>query len=146
MLPGLKWNQITGSPSSSCEIIILQNKNHGENIRVCTGIFTTALRKEKKYRQILNRNTSPYFHSASLDVWPLSWNEAILASYPFLDLLFLLLGANFHNDRSLREIKLFFVDLLWLICCLFKFAKRWLKGIGHSLFYLVPTASTAKRL
>ena len=33
----------TGSPSSSCEMIILQNKSHGKIIRVCMGIFTTAL-------------------------------------------------------------------------------------------------------
>ena len=34
----------TGGPSSSCEIIILRNKSHGEIIRVCIGIFTTTLR------------------------------------------------------------------------------------------------------
>ena len=57
--------QITGGPSSSCEVIILQIKSHGEIIRVRMGIFTTALRN-KKYSQILNKNTSPYFHSTSL--------------------------------------------------------------------------------
>ena len=55
----------TGGPSSSCEMIILRNNSHGGIIRVCMGIFTTALRN-KKIRQILNKNTSPYFHSVSL--------------------------------------------------------------------------------
>ena len=62
-----EFTRTTGSPSSSCEMIILQNKSHGENIRVCMKIFTTAL----KNCQILNKNTSPYFHNASLLVWPL---------------------------------------------------------------------------
>ena len=43
---------ITGSPSSSCEMIILRNNNHGGIIRVCMGIFTTAPRNEI-IRQIL---------------------------------------------------------------------------------------------
>ena len=43
----------------------------GGIIRVCMGIFTTALRK-KTIRQILNKNTSPYFHSVSLVIWPLT--------------------------------------------------------------------------
>ena len=34
----------TGGPSSSCEMIILRNKSHGEIIRVCIGIFKTTLR------------------------------------------------------------------------------------------------------
>ena len=34
-------------------------------------IFTTTLRN-KKYSQILNKNTSPYFHSASLAIGPFS--------------------------------------------------------------------------
>ena len=55
----------TGGPSSSCEMIILRNNSHGGIIRVCMGIFTTALRN-KKISQILNKNTSPYFHSVSL--------------------------------------------------------------------------------
>ena len=61
----------TGGPSSSCEMIILRNNSHGGIIRVCMGIFTTALRN-KKIRQILNKNTSPYFHSVSLVIWPLN--------------------------------------------------------------------------
>ena len=61
----------TGGPSSSCEMIILRNNGHGEIIRVCMGIFTTALRNEK-IRQTLNKNTSPYFHSVLLVIWPLS--------------------------------------------------------------------------
>ena len=51
----------TGGPSSSCEMIILRNNGHGGIIRVCMGIFTTALRN-KKIRQILKKNTSPRFH------------------------------------------------------------------------------------
>ena len=61
----------TGGPSSSCEMIILRNNSHGGIIRVCMGIFTTALRN-KKIRQILNKNTSPYFHSVSLVIWSLN--------------------------------------------------------------------------
>ena len=49
----------TGSPSLSCEMIILQNNSHSEIIRVRMRIFTTALRN-KKISQILNENTSPY--------------------------------------------------------------------------------------
>ena len=39
--------------------------------RVCMGIFTTALRN-KKISKILTKNTSPYFHSALLVIWPLT--------------------------------------------------------------------------
>ena len=53
---------IKGGSSSSCEMIILRNNSYGGIIRVCMGIFTTALRN-KKIRQILNKNTSPYFHN-----------------------------------------------------------------------------------
>ena len=52
-------------------MIILRNNSHGGIIRVCMGIFTTALRN-KKIRQILKKNTSPYFHSVSLVIWPLT--------------------------------------------------------------------------
>ena len=55
----------TGGPSYSCEMIILRNNSHGGIIRVCMGIFTTALRN-KKIRQILKKNTSPRFHSVLL--------------------------------------------------------------------------------
>ena len=55
----------TGGPSSSYEMIILRANSHGGIIRVCMGIFTTALRN-KKIRQILKKNTSPYFHSVLL--------------------------------------------------------------------------------
>ena len=61
----------TGGPSSSCEMIILRNNSHGRIIRVCMGIFTTALRN-KKILQILKTNTSPYFHSVLLVIWPLT--------------------------------------------------------------------------
>ena len=55
----------TGGPSSSCKMIILRNKSHGVIIRVCMGIFKTALRN-KKYSQILIKNATLYFRSASL--------------------------------------------------------------------------------
>ena len=44
----------TGGPSSSYEMIILCTNSHGGIIRVCMGIFTTALRN-KKIRQILKK-------------------------------------------------------------------------------------------
>ena len=59
----------TGGPSSNCKMIILHNNSHGGIIRVCMRIFTTALRNET-IRQILNENTSPYFHSVSLVIRP----------------------------------------------------------------------------
>ena len=43
-------------------MIVLQNKSHGEITKVCMRILTTAL-KIKKKSQILNRNTSSYFHN-----------------------------------------------------------------------------------
>ena len=55
----------TGGPSSSSEMIILRNNGHDGIIRVCMGIFTSALRN-KKIRQILKKNTSPRFHSVVL--------------------------------------------------------------------------------
>ena len=61
----------TGGPSSSHEMIILRTNSHSGIIRVCMGIFTTALRN-KKIRQILKKNTSPYFHSVLLVIWPLT--------------------------------------------------------------------------
>ena len=61
----------TGGPSSSCEMIILRNNSHGGIIRVGMGIFTTARRNEI-IRQILKKNTSPYFHGVSLVIWPLT--------------------------------------------------------------------------
>ena len=67
-----RWSGFhTGGPSSSCEMIISRNNGHGGIIRVCMGIFTTALRN-KIICQILKKNTSPYFHSVSLVTWPLT--------------------------------------------------------------------------
>ena len=57
--------RLTGGPSSSCEMSILRNNSHGGIIRVCMGIFTTALRN-KKYVKFSKKKTSPYFHSVSL--------------------------------------------------------------------------------
>ena len=58
----------TGSPSFNCEMIVLHNDSRSGNIRVCMRICTTSLRN-KTIRQILNKNTSPYFHSVSLVIW-----------------------------------------------------------------------------
>ena len=55
-------------------MIILRNNSHGGIIRVCMGIFMTALRN-KTILQILNKNISPYFHSVSLVIWPLTLME-----------------------------------------------------------------------
>ena len=68
-----------GSPSSSCEMILLRNNSHGGIIRICMGIFTTTLRN-KKIRQIFNKNTSPYSTVYRLLTW---WKEPILASCSF---------------------------------------------------------------
>ena len=63
----------TGSPSSSCEMILLRNKNHGENMRVCMGIFTTALwNKTWKYSQIFAENGKC---SALLVFWPPTFSQ-----------------------------------------------------------------------
>ena len=99
--PPFPFTNSTGGPSSSCEIIILRNKSLGEIIRLCMGIFTTALRKKK---------FSPYFHRASLVIWPLTMlKRTILASYPFLGLLRKrspMLHTPFPNARSeKREIQ-----------------------------------------
>ena len=51
--------------------IIMGLRSASSAIRVCMRYFTTALRS-KTIRQILNQNTSPYFHSVSLVIWPLS--------------------------------------------------------------------------
>ena len=62
---GVVWTtsrSTTGGPSSSCEMIIL--RNNGDGGRPLWGI--------KKIRQILNKNTSPYFHSVSFVIWPLT--------------------------------------------------------------------------
>ena len=52
-------------------MIVLRNNSHGGIIRDCMGICTTALRNEQ-IRQFLNKNTSPYFHSVSPVIWPLT--------------------------------------------------------------------------
>ena len=68
------FSRDSGEPFSlsngSCEMILFRN-SQGEIIRVCMGIFTTAL-KNKKISQILNENTSPYFHSTLPVIWPLT--------------------------------------------------------------------------
>ena len=74
---------ITGSPSSSCEMIILRNNSQGGIIRVCMGMFTTALRN-KKIRQILKKiphlTSTVYRLLSNRLLW---WKEPILASCSF---------------------------------------------------------------
>ena len=57
--------QAAGGPSSGCEMIILRNNSHGGIIRVCMGIFTTALKNkkntsnsQKKYLQACSQQVS----------------------------------------------------------------------------------------
>ena len=56
-----------------------RNKSHGEVIRVCMGIFTTPLRNIK-IQSNSHKNTSPYFHSASFVIWPLTMLKRTLFS------------------------------------------------------------------
>ena len=69
----------TDGPCSSCEMIILQNKSRGGIIRVCMGIFTTALKK--KYSQILtHRHLAPVVLKQFIDAnWPVVFGEAQFA-------------------------------------------------------------------
>ena len=67
----LSW-QLIGGPSSSCDMIILRNNSHGGIIRVCRGIFTTALRNKQNTSNSQKKKTSPYFHSVSFVIWPLT--------------------------------------------------------------------------
>ena len=80
-------------------MIILHNKTHAENIRVCMGIFMTTLRN-KKYSQILNENTLPYFLIALLVCdCLLCCNRAVWANYPFLGLLLLREGPSLSSRK-----------------------------------------------
>ena len=89
----------TGGPSSSCEMIILRNNSHGGIIRVCMGIFTTAPRN-KKIRQTLNKNISPYFQSVSLVIWPLNlMNRAHLS-----ELFISRFSTCIRNQRGSTEV------------------------------------------
>ena len=78
----------TGSPSSSCEIIILQNKSHSEFLRVCMA-YLRPLLGIKNFIKTLNENTSLFFTQYIARNRPLTMlkEEPILASYPFLRLL-----------------------------------------------------------
>ena len=73
----------TGDPSSSCEMIILHNNSHGGIIRVCMGIFTTALRN-KKYvkfsKKIPHLASTAYCLLSDRLLW---WKEPIWASCSF---------------------------------------------------------------
>ena len=66
-----------------CEMIILHNNSHGGIIRVCIGIFTTALRN-KKIHQILKKvphlTSTAYCLLSDRLLW---WKERILASFTF---------------------------------------------------------------
>ena len=56
----------TDGPCSSCEMIILRNKSRGGIIRVCMGIFTTAL---KKKIQSNSHTLSPSTRSSKTIYW-----------------------------------------------------------------------------
>ena len=68
--------QITGGPSSSCEMIILRNNSQGGIIRVCMGISTTALRNKK----IPHLTSTVYRLLSDRLLW---WKEPILAISSF---------------------------------------------------------------
>ena len=61
-----------GGPSSSCDIIILRNNSYGGIIRVFVWAYLRPPSGINKIRQILKKNTSPYFHSVSFVIWPLT--------------------------------------------------------------------------
>ena len=98
--------QPTGGPGSSCEIIILRNNSHGEIIRVSVGIFTTAVRN-KNMRRILNRNTSPYFHSAFLVILPLT----MLKGTHFSELSISRFSTYIYKGSSYVRRKMYFIFL-----------------------------------
>ena len=87
-------------------MIILQNKSHGEITRVCMGIFPTAVRN-KKCGQILNKNTSPYFHSVSLAVCPLTMLKRThfceLSISRFITYIGKAQGCTYPNARSKKR-------------------------------------------
>ena len=79
----LSWSWLTtGSPSSSCEMIILRITVVAK-LWVCLGIFTTAL-KNNKIRQILGKipHLTSTFRCLLFDCL-LRWKEPILAIYLF---------------------------------------------------------------
>ena len=59
---GFFASRITGDPSASCEIIIVMAKY----FKSLYGNIYDCSNKLKIIIQILNKNTSPYFHSVSL--------------------------------------------------------------------------------
>ena len=72
-----------GGLSSSCEMIILRHNSCGGIMRVCMGIFTTALRNKKKSNsqlKILHLTSTEY---RLLSDRLLRWRKPSLASYPF---------------------------------------------------------------
>ena len=82
-----------GGPSSSCEMIILWNKSHGEVIRVCIGIFTTALRNKKNpFKFSMKIPHLTFTVHCLLSDRLLCWKEPILAIYLILGLLLMCLS------------------------------------------------------
>ena len=98
-------DRIAGGPrSSSCEVVILRKKSHGEVLRVCMGIFTTALRYNKdtvKFSTKILHLTSTLHRLLSDRL--LCWEEPMLASYPFLGLLRTKEGFSRAYDVSLPQ-------------------------------------------
>ena len=77
-------------------MILLRNKNHGENMRAFMGIFTTPLwNKTENAENGIKLKMANAVHCLFSDRL-LSGNEAILASYTFLGLLFL-------REREIRR-------------------------------------------
>ena len=79
----LMYVENPGGLSSSCEMIILRHNSYGGIMRVCMGIFTTALRNKKKSNsqlKILHLTSTEY---RLLSDRLLRWRKPSLASYPF---------------------------------------------------------------
>ena len=92
---------ITGSPSSSCEMIIFRNDSH-------SGIIRVPLRN-KKYVKLSKKNISPYFHSVLLVIWPLTlmkrthFSELSISRYSTY--LRKTQGWTLHFERPIWEAK-----------------------------------------
>ena len=77
--------------------------------------YLRPLPGSKKYSQILNKNTSPYFHSVLPILWPLTMlQRGILASYPSLGLVLLLLEYIILKEFQLilgEKVRTFLISL-----------------------------------
>ena len=98
--------QLNRGQSSSCEMTILRNRSHGEIIRVCMRIFTTAP-ANKKIQSNSQQNTSPYFHRTSLVVWPLTMSKRV----HFSEISFSRFPTPLHPYTNLRFL-LFFIHFI----------------------------------